>query len=244
VLEEAVVWLPERRSKEETLEEETMVRYRGVWVLLIATMLLAGACGRLTGAAEPRQGGEGDQGASAEGAASQAPDGLKQFSREALLALPYCANIARGERTEAEGTDVKLEVQGDLSSAIARFSLALPLPELLPNWVHCHYTYLYYNDESHWSIILKFGGPPSEGGHYFFASNAARPDGTRFAEEAADEPVSGRPGWYWRGGSLGPPPDVPTEPMVVAWWSGNDYFRVLVTGYDLDDVLAIADSVH
>jgi hypothetical protein len=32
--------------------------------------------------------------------------------------------------------------------------------------------------------------------------------------------------------------------MVVAWWSGNDYFRVLVTGYDLDDVLAIADSVH
>jgi hypothetical protein len=217
------------------------MRQRAVPVLLIGTMLLAGGSGRLTGAAEPRQGGEADQDASAEGATGQGPDGqLKPFSREALLALPYCDNIARGELSS---TDFKLEVQDHLSSALARVSF--PLPELLPNWVQCQYIYLMYNDESDWSVIVRFRGSPSQAAEYFFEPNAVPADGQRSGEPAADEPVTGRPGWFaGGGGSLRPLPNVPTTPMVVAWWRGNDYLRLIVTGYDLDGVLAIADSVR
>jgi hypothetical protein len=127
-----------------------MVRYRA-WVLLVATVVLAGGCGRLTGAAEPRQEKEADPDASAEGATTQPPAGLKQFSRDALLTLPYC-NVAHGELSG----DFKLEVQDDLSSALARVSF--PLPTLLPDWVQCHYTGLMYDDQSQWSILVILRG--------------------------------------------------------------------------------------
>jgi hypothetical protein len=101
------------------------------------------------GRATPGEGSRPD--ASAEGATTQPPAGLKQFSRDALLTLPYC-NVAHGELSG----DFKLEVQDDLSSALARVSF--PLPTLLPDWVQCHYTGLMYDDQSQWSILVILRG--------------------------------------------------------------------------------------
>lgn len=64
-------------------------------------------------------------------------------------------------------------------------------------------------------------------------------------EFVVDKPVSGRSGWFWGGGEpLGPRETFPAAPLAVAWLRGNDYVRLVVTGYDLDGVLAIADSVR